>query len=148
MITIVNRSEVVGRPLAALLANDGARVNSIDIGGCLEFTRGEGLKLRSHQVIESNATLAEVLPSSDVVITGVPSADYKLPTKYLRPGVVAINFSFFQNFEDNVTEKASIFVPAIGKVTIMMLARNLCRLVDYEIQNAAQATASPVNGAE
>ncbi len=32
VVTIINRSEVVGRPLAALLANDGARVFSVDIG--------------------------------------------------------------------------------------------------------------------
>lgn len=31
VITVINRSEVVGRPLAALLANDGARVLSVDI---------------------------------------------------------------------------------------------------------------------
>ncbi|THH12842.1 hypothetical protein EW146_g7314 [Bondarzewia mesenterica] len=30
-VTVINRSEVVGRPLAALLANDGARVFSVDI---------------------------------------------------------------------------------------------------------------------
>lgn len=136
VITIINRSEVVGRPLAALLANDGAKVHSVDVTGCLEFTRGEGLKLRSHQVIESNSTLAELLPLSDVVITGVPSPNYRVPTKYLRPGVIAMNFAFFPNFEDDVTEKASIFVPAIGKVTVMMLARNLCRLVDYQLQDS------------
>lgn len=33
VITVINRSEVVGRPLAALLANDGARVLSVDING-------------------------------------------------------------------------------------------------------------------
>ena len=32
-ITIVNRSEIVGRPLAALLANDGADVWSVDVTG-------------------------------------------------------------------------------------------------------------------
>ena len=31
VITVINRSEVVGRPLGALLANDGARVLSVDI---------------------------------------------------------------------------------------------------------------------
>jgi hypothetical protein len=30
-VAVINRSEVVGRPLAALLANDGARVFSVDI---------------------------------------------------------------------------------------------------------------------
>jgi len=30
-----------------------------------------------------------------------------------------------QNFDPQVKEKASIYVPAIGKVTIVMLLRNL-----------------------
>ena len=33
-VTVINRSEVVGRPLSAMLANDGADVFSVDIGKC------------------------------------------------------------------------------------------------------------------
>lgn len=43
-MTIINRSEVVGRPLAALLANDGATVYSVDIHDILLFERGQGLR--------------------------------------------------------------------------------------------------------
>ena len=50
IITIMNRSEVVGRPLAALLANDGAKVYSVDISGIMEFHRGEGIHLHKHEV--------------------------------------------------------------------------------------------------
>ena len=39
-IAVVNRSEVVGRPLAAMLANDGARVFSIDINSMLLYSAG------------------------------------------------------------------------------------------------------------
>merc|ERR1719161_2253913 len=39
-VAIVNRSEVVGRPLAAMLANDGATVYSVDIDSVHIFTRG------------------------------------------------------------------------------------------------------------
>jgi methylenetetrahydrofolate dehydrogenase (NAD+) len=49
-ITIVNRSEVVGRPLAALLANDGGKVYSVDVTGIMEFNRGIGIKLQKHEV--------------------------------------------------------------------------------------------------
>ncbi|KAF7776641.1 hypothetical protein Agabi119p4_5034 [Agaricus bisporus var. burnettii] len=38
-VTVINRSEVVGRPLAALLANDGARVFSVDIDSTQEYTK-------------------------------------------------------------------------------------------------------------
>ncbi|CAG8631576.1 10186_t:CDS:2 [Paraglomus brasilianum] len=135
VISIINRSEIVGRPLAALLANDGAKVYSIDINGVEEFTRGSGLKLKKHEVHETNLTTEDVIPMSDVVITGVPSKSYKLSNKLLRDGVITINFSSFQNFEDSVSEKASIFVPSVGKVTIAMLQRNLLRLYDYQTTN-------------
>jgi methylenetetrahydrofolate dehydrogenase (NAD+) len=39
-ITIINRSEIVGRPLAALLANDGARVYSVDIDSIYRLEGG------------------------------------------------------------------------------------------------------------
>ncbi|CAG8506799.1 430_t:CDS:2 [Ambispora gerdemannii] len=135
VIGIINRSEVVGRPLAALLANDGAKIYSIDINNIEIFTRGAGLKLHMHKVQETSLQLEEVIPQCDVVITGVPSKSYKLSTDMLRDGVVAINFSAFKNFEDNVTEKASIYVPAVGQVTIAMLERNLLRLYEYFHEN-------------
>ncbi|CAG8446085.1 15448_t:CDS:2 [Acaulospora morrowiae] len=135
VITVVNRSEIVGRPLAALLANDGGKVHSVDINGVQEFYRGTGLRLKQHQVRETNLELKDIIPISDVVITGVPSPGYKLPTSLLREGVIAINFSTFKNFEDDVKEKASIYVPSVGKVTIAMLERNLLRLHDYQLNN-------------
>ena len=50
VITVINRSEIVGRPLAALLANDGGKVYSVDINNIQEFHRGAGLKLKKHEV--------------------------------------------------------------------------------------------------
>lgn len=125
-ITVINRSEVVGRPLAALLANDGACVYSVDINDVQEFTRGEGLRKRRHEVNEKPGwTLENCLPLSDVVISGVPGDKYKVPQQLLRDGAVCINFSSERNFNPEVKEKASIYVPAIGKVTIVVLLRNL-----------------------
>jgi methylenetetrahydrofolate dehydrogenase (NAD+) len=135
-ITIINRSEVVGRPLAALLANDGALVYSVDENGILEFHRGSGLLLKKHQVVETQVTLKEALKLSDIVIGGVPSPNYKIQTSDLKEGVIAINFSSFKNFEEDIKTKASIYVPSIGKVTITMLQRNLLRLYDYQKQDA------------
>ena len=51
-ITIINRSETVGRPLAALLANDGAVVYSVDVHDLLLFHRGAGIALKRHEVTE------------------------------------------------------------------------------------------------
>jgi len=39
-VTVINRSEIVGRPLAAMLANDGAVVYSIDINSIYMFRDG------------------------------------------------------------------------------------------------------------
>ena len=141
-ITVVNRSETVGRPLAAMLANDGACVYSVDVSGVQQFTRGSGIKQKMHEVVDkADWDLSRCLHSSDVVISGVPSADFKVPTLDVKDGAVCINFSTAkvcramfivfskidrsQNFDTDVKEKASIYVPSIGKVTIAILIRNL-----------------------
>jgi methylenetetrahydrofolate dehydrogenase (NAD+) len=143
-ICVVNRSEVVGRPLAALLANDGACVYSVDITGIQKFTRGEGLKKGRHEVEDvEGKELKDIVPLCDTVISGVPGDKYKFDTNLLRDGAVCINFSsdmvgsshtlnlaqclynHKQNFGPEVKQKASIFVPSIGKVTIVVLLRNL-----------------------
>jgi methylenetetrahydrofolate dehydrogenase (NAD+) len=127
-ITVINRSEVNGRPLAALLANDGATVYSVDLTGVQLFTRGQGIKQPRHQVKDkADWELKDCLPLSDVVIGGVPSDKYKVPTELIREGAVCINFSSFKNFDGPaIKEKASIYVPSVGKVTIAVLLRNLC----------------------
>ncbi|KAK5735836.1 Methylenetetrahydrofolate dehydrogenase [NAD(+)] [Elasticomyces elasticus] len=138
-ITVINRSEVVGRPLAALLANDGAEVYSVDITGVQHFSRGSGLKKQKHEVNDMEGwTLEQCLPISDVVISGVPNESYKVPTHLIKEGAVCINFSSEKNFNPDVKERASIYVPAIGKVTIVILLRNLLRLA----QNRPQTNGS------
>ncbi|KXH63256.1 tetrahydrofolate dehydrogenase/cyclohydrolase [Colletotrichum nymphaeae SA-01] len=130
-ITVINRSEVNGRPLAALLANDGATVYSVDITGVQLFTRGKGIKQIRHQVENKEGWgLEQVLPLSDVIIGGVPSEKYKISTDLIREGAVCINFSSHRNFDaPTVKEKAAIYVPSVGKVTIACLLRNLVRLI-------------------
>ncbi|KAK1758221.1 hypothetical protein QBC47DRAFT_339025 [Echria macrotheca] len=131
-ITVINRSEVNGRPLAALLANDGATVYSVDITGVQLFTRGPSIRQPRHQVLDkSDMGLEQVLPLSDVVISGVPSEKFKVNTDLIRDGAVCINFSSHRNFDGPaVKEKASIYVPSVGKVTIAVLLRNLVRLIN------------------
>jgi methylenetetrahydrofolate dehydrogenase (NAD+) len=167
-ICVVNRSEVVGRPLAALLANDGACVYSVDVTGVQQFTRGEGIRKRKHEVVEKEGWgLKDCVPLCDVVVTGVPGDEYKFPCHLLREGAVCVNFSSekvsnadfecspsssrprprprltkaSQNFGPEVKQKASIYVPAIGKVTIVVLLRNLLRIVQN--QKAKDNTVEP-----
>ncbi|KAG5721249.1 hypothetical protein E4T56_gene17338, partial [Termitomyces sp. T112] len=53
-------------------------------------------------------------------------------TEWLKDGCVCVNVSSEKNFEKDVREKASLYIPTIGKVTILMLLRNLLRLQQYK----------------
>lgn len=132
-VLVVNRSEIVGRPLAALLANDGATVYSLDLNNMQQFTRGDDLLMQRHKVVDLDQTefsLEKVAPQCDVIITGVPSENYKFPTELVTNGTTVINFASAKNFNEDVKQKAGLYVPLIGKVTIAMLLRNLLRLID------------------
>ncbi|RLV91426.1 Methylenetetrahydrofolate dehydrogenase NAD [Spathaspora sp. JA1] len=134
-VLVVNRSEIVGRPLAALLANDGATVYSVDINNIQQFTRGDDLSEHRHKVIDLDSkefTLETIAPTCDVIITGVPSENYKFPTELVRHGTVVINFASHKNFNEDIKLKAGLYVPSIGKVTIGILLRNLLRLIDNQ----------------
>jgi methylenetetrahydrofolate dehydrogenase (NAD+) len=112
-VTVINRSEVVGRPLAALLANDGARVFSADIKDILEYTKrpdvagtAAGRKYHTSHVARPSArALRECLALSDVVVAAVPSAEYKVPTAWLKDGCVCLNVAADKNFEKDVRDK-------------------------------------------
>lgn len=71
-------------------------------------------------------------PWSGSTALKVPSKAYQVKTEHLKDGVVAINFSENKNFEPTVKDKASIYVPGIGKATIVLLQRNLMRLKDMQ----------------
>jgi hypothetical protein len=95
-----------------------------------EYTKrppsGAVRKYHPHHISQpSNATLQECLARSDVVISAVPSAEYKVKTVELKDGCVCINVSSEKNFEKDVREKASMYLPSVGKITILMLLRNL-----------------------
>lgn len=55
----------------------------------------------------STLTLQECLAQSDVVVSAVPNAAYKVKTEWLKDGCVCINVAGDKNFEKDVREKAS-----------------------------------------
>lgn len=123
---VFNRSEVVGRPLAAMLANDGADVVSFDIDGALAFkpTAGAG-----HVVSETTIDRASALGAADIVVTGVPSREFsRVRAAEIKEGAICLNFSTFKNFDDDAVERASVFVPRVGPMTVTMALRNTLRL--------------------
>jgi 5,10-methylene-tetrahydrofolate dehydrogenase/methenyl tetrahydrofolate cyclohydrolase len=126
-VTIFNRSEVVGRPLASMMANDGATVVSFDIDGPRLFVPGRGRE--PHSVKETDQDRAAALAEAEIVITGVPSRTFqRIAARELGPAPVCVNFSTFANFESDVREKARVFVPRVGPMTVTMALRNTLRL--------------------
>jgi methylenetetrahydrofolate dehydrogenase (NADP+)/methenyltetrahydrofolate cyclohydrolase len=129
VVTVFNRSEVVGRPLASMLANDGATVHSFDVDGSQLFKKG--------LIEESKISRKDALAQSDVVITGVPSREFPLVTAAeIRAGAVCVNFSTLKNFADDVQSKAAAFIPRVGPMTVAMALRNTLRL--YENYHGSQ----------
>lgn len=121
---VVNRSEVVGRPVAAMLANDGAKVWSLDVDSVHIFTRGQVL-------VPSEVTPEAAIRESDIVILGVPNDKYKLDPSWVKEGAVVINVASHKNIDEKAllqTRPGVRYMGQIGKVTVAMLERNLLRL--------------------
>jgi len=120
-ISVFNRSEVVGRPLAGMLSNDGARVYSFDIDSVQLFEGGAASPV--------SVDRAEALAQSSIVITGVPTDAFdKIKRSEIRPDTFCLNFSFVKNFEADVPDYVTHFIPRVGPVTVLMCVRNSLRL--------------------
>ena len=124
-VTVINRSEIVGRPLAAMLANDGADVYSIDISSIYLFRGGRLIKC-------PDETPESCVRKSSIVVTGVPTKAYRLPTEWIQPNSTVVNVSSFKNVDEEALLKLPgvVYVPMVGKVTVAMLERNLMRLFE------------------
>jgi methylenetetrahydrofolate dehydrogenase (NADP+)/methenyltetrahydrofolate cyclohydrolase len=124
---VFNRSEVVGRPLASMMANDGAEVVSFDIDGAELFRPAP--EDGAHTEAETTIDRAAALANADVIVTGVPSRAFPLVrADEIRDSAVCLNFSTFKNFEEAVAQKARVFVPRVGPMTVTMALRNALRL--------------------
>lgn len=129
-VTVINRSEIVGRPLAAMLANDGADVYSVDLNGVFLMKRGK--------IIDVDEKQEDIVKKSKIIVTGVPTKDYKLPTDWVQPGTVVINVSHFKNVDEEALLQVPgvKYVPLVGKVTVGMLERNLIRVIrQFQMQD-------------
>lgn len=67
-----------------------------------------------------------------MVVTGVPTKDYRLPTEWVQPNTIIVNVSSFKNVDEDELLKIPgvVYVPMVGKVTVAMLERNLVRLFE------------------
>jgi len=122
---VINRSEVVGRPLAAMMANDGATVYSVDIDNTYIFRPGQ------LETTPPSLTTEAMVRQADIVVLGVPSADYKLDVSWIKENAVVINVASVKNIDEKAllsSVKGVRFMPAVGKVTVAILMRNLVQL--------------------
>lgn len=121
VVTIFNRSEVIGRPLAVMMSNDGAKVYSFDVDGPMLFENGKPSEI--------NINRAQALAQSDIVITGVPHKDFKrVSAEEIQAGTICVNFSTYSNFSDDIATHTDIYIPRIGPMTVAMCMRNTLRI--------------------
>jgi methylenetetrahydrofolate dehydrogenase (NADP+) / methenyltetrahydrofolate cyclohydrolase len=126
-VCVFNRSEVVGRPLAAMMANDGAEVVSFDIDGPLLFVPDR--TGNAHEVRETAIDRTSALADADIVVTGVPSRSFeRIQASEIREDAVCLNFSTLANYDESAVHKARVFIPRVGPMTVTMALRNTLRL--------------------
>lgn len=127
VISIVNRSEIWGRPLATMLSVLGATVFSIDVNSIIRF---QPYGKRPPQRCTANMKLEDCLKESHVIVTGVPHPNFKIPTNSISPGSTVVNVSEFPNVcEESILHRTDMrYVPQIGKVTVAVLEQNLVQL--------------------
>ena len=163
------RSEVVGRPLAALLANDGARVFSVDIDSIHEYTKRPAAPAASDsgesgraaaarrayhprhvvRAVPPSFDLARCLAISDVVVSAVPSATYKVPTAGLKDGCVCVNVAADKNFEADVRDKVRFglcFLTLVNSVCACVLLAGVSVYPSSGKGDHSNAAAEPVSG--
>ncbi|KAL7550397.1 hypothetical protein ACHAWF_013639 [Thalassiosira exigua] len=123
-ITIINRSEVLGLPLATMLSNQGATVYSVNVDSILRFLPN-GKVRREH----ADLTVENCVRKSSVVVSGVPSNRFKVPTEWIPDRATLINVAAETNFEEESLGARDVtYVPHVGRVTVAALEYNLMSL--------------------
>jgi methylenetetrahydrofolate dehydrogenase (NAD+) len=134
-ITVINRSNVVGKPLAALLVSEGATVFSVDPAGAAQVLKQRiGRGGRRYQVTDlPGCDLEACLRVSDVILSGVYDRSFQIPTELVKVGAACVDFSSVENFEKStITLRASMYAYSIGQVVVAALFENFT--VSSEIQ--------------
>lgn len=109
-----------------MLANDGARVFSVDIDSTHIYERAssEDCYTVTPFPCSQNPTLSSLLAESDIVVSAVPGQSFKIPTRALRTDAVCVDLSERGNYEPDVRDRAGVYAPRLGSVTILMLKLN------------------------
>jgi hypothetical protein len=72
------------------------------------------------------------LSQSSIVVAGVPTKNYKLPSEWIQKNTTVVNVASFKNVDEEEVLKIPgvVYVSMVGKVTVAMLERNLMRLYE------------------
>lgn len=122
-ITIINRSEVLGLPLATMLASQGATVYSADIDSILQFLPNGKVKR-----MPNSTTLKHCVMKSSMIVSGVPSCTFCIPTAWIPENATVVNVATEKsNFDEETLENVPgvTYVPHVGRVTVSALEYNL-----------------------
>lgn len=125
-VTIINRSQILGRPLASLLVNDGACVYSVDEHSIIQMKPGD----KWNRCFLVQKDIMSCIQESTVIVTGVPCSTFRIPTGWIQPHSTVVNVSSESNVdEDELRNIPGVqYIPAIGKVTVALLEYNLVEL--------------------
>ena len=134
-MTLVNRSDQVGKPLAALLARQGYFVDAF---GLKEMESWAFTNERFHRALEplsDTINYAQSMRTSGTVITGVPDEAFTLPLETLPNDANIIDFALpSHNIDvtalDAKKEWSGSLVQRMGRITSLMLMQNLVKVCE------------------
>ena len=60
-----------------------------------------------------------IYKQSNIVVTGVPTKNYRLPSEWIQPNTTVVNVASFKNVnEDEILQIEGVqYIPMVGKVT-------------------------------
>jgi methylenetetrahydrofolate dehydrogenase (NAD+) len=75
-------------------------------------------------------SVQECIRDSSVIVTGVPSSTFTVPSQWIQPGSTVINVASEPNVDvDELRDISGVqYVGQVGKVTVALLEHNLVRL--------------------
>lgn len=114
---VLNRSDIVGRPLSIALENLGMTV------------------FAAYDQTDT-AAIKAVLPHADLVVTAVPDPSYRLQSDLVKPGSAVIAVTPSNIVEEDLHERCKLLTvraDPIGRVTRKITMLNLLNCIKYQM---------------
>ena len=148
-ITLVNRSDQVGRPLAALLARKGYLVEAFGLKEMESWQYESDVYRRALVSISTKVNIAKSVQQAGTIITGVPDPAFTFPYMDVPISAHLIDFA---TPHINISRKQlsqvrpdwdGTLVHRIGKLTSMILMKNLVQCAeDQDLSSSSSCSVS------